>query len=161
MVSAIALPWAAVHGVHHSTSDANFIPIIEQADFIEWVENHPELAKLNELPKIYPNLDSVADLTREDVLAIGGAARKLVEDQYDPPTSYTKKHTNRLLDTIQPRYFYAPRRNFIQRLKDKRAGVVPIVEPPPPQSIHSLAHKLRDPHSPALHKIRRLWSVDG
>jgi len=142
--------WAAVHGDHHSNSDGDISTIIEQADFIKWVDAHPQLNDLT-LPDAYPNLDPVAVLTREHVLTIGEAGRELIEGLYDPPTTYSDAETAYLIDTEHPRYLYDPRRNFLQRWSDRRAGV-PQKEPPPSRSLQSLRYKLRDPHSPALHR---------
>src|SRR5882757_9279158 len=88
--------WASVHTVHHSVTDANFVPIIETADFLEYLDNNPSV-QAPAIPETFTGLDPGAALTSQEVKFIAALARKSVENRYKKPTSYSKEHMDRLL----------------------------------------------------------------
>lgn len=141
--------WAGPHEVHHRIPDANLLPIIETADYLEYRANHPEI-KHPPIHELFEGLDPVAILTPIEIRAIGAAARTLVEGRYDAPTSYSKKEARRLLDPKTPRYFYSDPPKFFDRLRDRQKPEVlkPQTED---RSLKRLTPELRDPYSPALH----------
>lgn len=142
--------WASVHTVHHATPDANLVPIIETADYLEWRASNPSVIA-PPVPETFVSLDPVAALSPEQVKDIGGAARQLVEDRYDAPSNYSMEDTVRLLDPSAPRYFYDERPGFLRR-KFSKSKVAPEQKAPDERSLAYLTPELRDPHSPALHR---------
>ncbi len=140
--------WASVHTVHHSTPDANLVPLLEAADYLEWRGIHSEVSS-PPIPDTFAGLDPVAVLSPEQVKDIGSSARKLVENRYDAPDSYSDEEATRLLDPVTPRYLYDERPRFLKRILSRhRTFKEPISNK---RSLEYLTPELRDAHSPALH----------
>jgi hypothetical protein len=142
--------WASVHTVHHGVTDANMVPIIELADYLEFRDQNPDI-DAPPLPETFAGLDPVAELTPDDVRNIGGLAMQKVEGRYEKPTSYTAEDEDRLLDPETPRYFYPERPSLLQKLRRRRRKQTEEEEQPQ-ADIHRLSAELRDPHSPPLHR---------
>jgi hypothetical protein len=136
--------WSDVHtGPHHQIRDANLVPLIETGDYFAWRDEHPEV-NYPPIPELFSNLDTPAQLSPEDIRQVWALAREIktrrgqvIKDLYTPPASYSPEEAERLLDTKTLRFLY----------EDK-----PSKEIPTPGTLASIAHLLRDPTSPHLHK---------
>lgn len=146
--------WSDVHGPHHKLRDANLVPIIKVGDALRWCETHPH-ADQPPLPSIFTNLDPAAALRPEDVKLVSAAAREMkvrngttIKELYQPPEEYTRAELQALFDNVTPRYFYETKPGRLSRLLTIHKP--PVAEPLPVSDIDSIAHQLRDAHSPSL-----------
>ena len=141
--------WAAVHRIHHSTPDANLVPFVELADYIDW-RNDPTIDHETqpEIPGVVHGMDPVLKkLEVETAYEIGSIARELVVGKYQPLANYTLRAAGLLLYDTKPRYFYED----AQEMKHDRENPVTF-DPEKPPTLHQIRFLLRDPHSPALHR---------
>lgn len=141
--------WAAVHRVHHSTPDANLVPFVELADYIDHrnrplahIEDHPEIP--DEVHGLDPAVESIdTDVAYE----IGSLARELVAGLYQRQQHYTPEEGDRILHSTEPRYYYESKAEM------KRDRKNPVrYDPHNLPSLQQIRFLLRDPHSPALHR---------
>lgn len=142
--------WAAVHTIHHHYPDANVVPIIETADLLTYLDDHPDASHPPIAPS-FSNLDPAAKLTPNDIKRIGSLAREPIQDHYTAPKEYCWLDMARLLDSDTQRYMYEPREYSLRQRRKYERLLVRGGNKPHPDSLQSLSPKLRDPHSPALH----------
>ncbi len=142
MLGRIPRHWARTHISHHAARDANLLNILETADCLDWLNNNSAKTKAK-VPHIFKGLDPDAELSPDDVLAIGSSIREVVKDRYDRPTEYSEDDLARLLDGQTPRYYYPKNIKDQSAEKSIKSG---------DRSINRLRSVLIDPHSPALHR---------
>ena len=157
--------WAAVHTNHHGKTDADFAPMIQAGDLLDFRDEHPEL-DWPELPERFVGLDPVAEPTPKEVQRLAGLARRNVKGGYEKPDSYTKEEVEAILFTTEPRYFYeeSPSRikDGIRRVKKfwNRNDSEPQVKKSPLDILREADiykhFEVRDPHSPVLHRLGTL-----
>ncbi|MBP6037769.1 MAG: hypothetical protein KA604_00330 [Candidatus Saccharimonas sp.] len=137
--------WAGVHLDHHSTPDINLYPAVRLANLAAWLSGHREYDEQFPLPEKVWGLDpAIPYLNTKKAIEIGEQASTLVEGSYVPPKDYSDADINEMLYSRHPKYFYE---------KDKGdSAAVPTVQDET-ASLWDRRFELRDPHSPALHKL--------
>lgn len=101
----------AVHRIHHHLPDTTLSPFLRISQAINWVEANPEQVQDVVIPDSYKHLDPFVDrFSREDVLAIGHYAEKIMKERlaaiYQPPKSYSSRELETILNPSEPMYFY-------------------------------------------------------
>ncbi len=142
--------WATVHRDHHSDTDANFLPIIKTADYLEWRDARPEITE-PPIPEVFTSLDPAAALTPSQVKSIGATAREPIIDRYSAPESYAEDTAVALLEPTLPRYLYPTNKGWLRKVLGTWYGISEY-RVDPESDIDKLAVELRDHHSPALDK---------
>lgn len=138
--------WQFIHTRgHHRFRDANVLEILRFADFLQYrVENSITEPPLHET---YPNYDPIAELSVDDIQAIGDVQRAEIGHRYDRQAQYSQQEMDQFADNKTPKFFYPRRRTLLQCVQ----GVKKQRITHEPRSLDSLTSELRDPHSPALH----------
>ncbi len=141
--------WASVHMVHHSTPDANLVPFVELADYMDWREARSARAHGQAvIPEVLYGIDPALEIINTDQARdIGMLARKLVEGKYQPKSTYTASESEDILHSSHPRFFYESGQEMA---KKRRQPLVYDKNNLP--SLHDIDFLLRDPHSPPLHR---------
>ncbi len=134
--------WACAHRVHHSTADTNFVPALEYADLMDWLDSNPDVKAQYGTPETLHGFDPfMPEMTHQEVMEVGGLARELVVGKYKPAETYSDEDIRRILFDDQPRYLYEEPKGHKKKLQ-KIEGEA---------SLWDIRFLLRDPHSPALH----------
>lgn len=139
--------WGATHiEGHHQLADANVMPFIEVADYMDW-RDHNSHADHPDPPETFSNLDYVAkDIDLDTAWEIGSIARELAENGgYMPKEEYTPGEARQALDDKSDRFVY-------QNMKQRAKRPTPREWPKDKQiGLEDVWFRLMDPHSPSLH----------
>lgn len=141
--------WASSHRIHHATADANLLPFVLLADYVDFI--HDPFAKNSGHPDIpdfvYGYDPAVNAINFNTAYEIGSLARELVEGKYQPKTEFSPIEGVAILESPSDKFWYE---SDAEMKRDRQNPIK--YDPDNPPSLNQIRFLLRDPHSPALDK---------